>query len=525
MHQRIQLLSMQLGEQDAADPKKTEIDTESLRKKAMNDPRLSIFFRQAPPGSDHGQVGGAVQDEIIRYFKMENERSKERHNRHEINISKIYELPRVMERYEWEEDDDDQMVQQAFMAKMTNANKGGGHIETFNEIKQITRKERERHYDQQNFQFKVSGVEKCLLEPEKSINSVDSKNAATAQRKGAQEYSLFANYDDHLNDANDVRLNNINGDSDNYEDLFATKEEKQKQKEKNMRERAIDIIRKAYDLNNTKDILQPDGTPLKVDMEAVCVDLSLNRSNSSLNFRGRRFERHELELLSEALRANESVKHLNLSHCDIKSKDARIITQFLTTNKSLKTLDLSHNVITATGAVGIKKHLRENKTLKTLLLSNNYLSDKGCKILLDMMKENASVEILALDYNGVNDQGLLLEIMKAAEQNTVGSESNKARTLQEKYDSLRVEHEKLKNEFKTYKKIATNSMFTPQERLKRIMAKNRPRRTGKSNWKRLSIVSKLRAKVSAEKSGANAKSNLDKISRVKVKKRKKKRAS
>ena len=112
-------------------------------------------------------------------------------------------------------------------------------------------------------------------------------------------------------------------------------EEKQCQKENNMRERAIDIIRKAYDLDNTKDTIQPDGTPLKVDIEAVCVDLSLNRSNSSLNFQGRRFERHELELLSEALRSNKSVKHLNLSHCDLRSKDARIITQFLTTNKSL----------------------------------------------------------------------------------------------------------------------------------------------------------------------------------------------
>ena len=58
------------------------------------------------------------------------------------------------------------------------------------------------------------------------------------------------------------------------------------------------------DWSDTKDILQVDGTPLKVDMEAVCVDLSLNRSKAVLNFRGRRFERHELELLSEALRTN-----------------------------------------------------------------------------------------------------------------------------------------------------------------------------------------------------------------------------
>ena len=181
-------------------------------------------------------------------------------------------------------------------------------------------------------------------------------------------------------------------------------------------------------------------------------------------------------------------------------------------------------MITATGAVGIKKHLLENRTLKTLLLSKNYLSDKGCKILLDMMKENASVEILALDYNGVNDQGLLLEIMKAAEQNTIGSDSNKARTLQEKYDSLRIEHEKLKNDFKAYKKIAINSMFTPQERLKRIMAKNRSRRTGKSNWKRLSMVTKLRAEVRAKKIDGKNKVNVGKITRVK-RKRKKKRAS
>ena len=74
----------------------------ALGKKAMKDSRLSIFFRQAPPGSDHGQVGGAVQEEILRFLEMENERSKERHDRHKINISKIYELPRVIERYDWE---------------------------------------------------------------------------------------------------------------------------------------------------------------------------------------------------------------------------------------------------------------------------------------------------------------------------------------------------------------------------------------------------------------------------------------
>jgi hypothetical protein len=446
---------------------------------------------------------------------MENERSKERHDRHKINISKIYELPRVIERYDWEKDDDDELVQEAFMAKMNNSNKGGKSVETFNEIKRITRKERERHYDQQNFEFKASTVEQGGIEPAKSMYSVDGKNATTARNKGAQEYSLLGN-DDHLDDTNDG--------SGNIEALFVDTEGKQSQKEKNMRERAIDIIRKAYDLDNTKDTIQPDGTPLKVDIEAVCVDLSLNRSNSSLNFRGRRFERHELELLSEALRANKSVKHLNLSHCDLRSKDARIITQFLTTNKSLKTLDLSNNVITATGAVGIKKHLRENRTLKTLLLSKNYLSDKGCKVLLDMLKENASVEILALDYNGVNDQGLLLEIMKAAEQNTIGTDSNKARTLQQKYDSLRLEHEKLKTEFKAYKKTATIGMLTPQERLKRIMAKNRPRRTGKSNWKRLSMVTKLRAKVSAKKIEGNDKVDVEKVRKVK-RKRKKKRTS
>ena len=150
VHQNLQLLSMQPEEQDAADPTKRK-STQKALGKGYERLRLSMFFRQAPPGSDHGQVGGAVQDEIIRYLEMENERSKERHNRHEINISKIYELPRVMERYDWEEDDDDQMVQEAFMAKMNNSNKGGESVETFNEIKRITRKERERHYDQQTF--------------------------------------------------------------------------------------------------------------------------------------------------------------------------------------------------------------------------------------------------------------------------------------------------------------------------------------------------------------------------------------
>ena len=71
VHQNL-LLSMQRREQDAADTTRIEIDTESVREKAMKDSRLSIFFRQAPPGSDHGQVGGAVQEEIFRFLEMEN---------------------------------------------------------------------------------------------------------------------------------------------------------------------------------------------------------------------------------------------------------------------------------------------------------------------------------------------------------------------------------------------------------------------------------------------------------------------
>ena len=67
-------------------------------------------------------------------------------------------------------------------------------------------------------------------------------------------------------------------------------------------------------------------------------------------------------------------------------------------------------------------------------------------------------------------------------------------------------------------------MLTPQERLKRIMAKNRPRRTGKSNWKRLSMVTKLRAKVSAKKIEGNDKVDVEKVRKVK-RKRKKKRTS
>ena len=82
-----------------------------------------------------------MQEEIFRFLEMENERSKERHDRHKINISKIYELPRVIERYDWEKDDDDELGE-AFMAKMNNSNKGGKSVETFNEIKRITRKER-----------------------------------------------------------------------------------------------------------------------------------------------------------------------------------------------------------------------------------------------------------------------------------------------------------------------------------------------------------------------------------------------
>ena len=76
------------------------------------------YLRKAPPGAKHGMVGGEVQEEILRLLMMENERSLERHMAHDENISQMYELPRVIEAFDWEEDDDDEIVATAYHAKM-----------------------------------------------------------------------------------------------------------------------------------------------------------------------------------------------------------------------------------------------------------------------------------------------------------------------------------------------------------------------------------------------------------------------
>jgi len=486
------------------------------------------YLRKAPPGAKHGMVGGEVQQEILRLLMMENERSLERHMAHDENISQMYELPRVIEAFDWEEDDDDEIVATAYNAKMEKHEPG---LETFDQLKKMTRKERQTHFNQQTFRFNASKVENALSSLKHGDNDDPSKLSASQMKQKVSPFatpqsstkttidkiSVFSN-PFHANKSNDSE----DDDDENTNNTSSKTDEKKK-----LEEKAKEIITKAYDLDDTKDILQVDGTPLKVDMEAVCVDLSLNRSKAVLNFRGRRFERHELELLSEALRTNTSVKRLILSFCELKSKDVRIVTQFLTTNTSLRVLDLSHNYLTATGAIGMKKNIEKNKTLKVLLLSRNYLSNKGSKVLLDMMKQNGTIEMLALDYNGVDDKALLLEILKASEQNTKGSASNKARSIQEKFDQLKLEHEKLKNEFKNYKKVASNTMFTPQERLKMIMNKNKSkmtRRTGKANWKRLSVVNKLRAGLIKSKSKQQDEANSlnAKIKKGKKKAKKKK---
>ena len=137
------------------------------------------------------------------------------------------------------------------------------------------------------------------------------------------------------------------------------------------------------------------------------------------------------------------------------------------------------------------------------------------------------LRLLMMENERSLERHMLLEILKASEQNTKGSASNKARSIQEKFDQLKLEHEKLKNEFKNYKKVASNTMFTPQERLKMIMNKNKSkmtRRTGKANWKRLSVVNKLRAGLIKSKSNQQDEANSlnAKIKKGKKKAKKKK---
>ena len=247
----------------------------------------------------------------------------------------------------------------------------------------------------------------------------------------------------------------------------------------------VDIVSKAYDLDELATLFGEDGVPLKVDMDNVCVDLTYNKTKSTLNFRGRRFARSELELLSEAMRMNSSVKTLVLASCELNSKDVRIVSQFLANNASLSCLDLSHNYITLAGAEALRDVLAKNRALKALLLSKNYLGNDGCKVLLDMMKKNGVVSVLTLDYNGVDNIDLLQRIMESAEANTVGTVANERRNVHEAYEDLRKEHQRLKKQFKDYKRVSMDTMLTPQERLKVIMSKRRPRRSGKGNWKAL----------------------------------------
>ena len=217
------------------------------------------------------------------------------------------------------------------------------------------------------------------------------------------------------------------------------------------------VIKLAKDLNSLKVHEASDGTPLAVDMDNVCVDLTYNKTEKVLNFCGRRFSRPDLELLSEAMRMNSSVKHLSLAHCDLNSKDVRLATSFLAKNATLKKLDLSHNVITLAGAEALAEVHRENRTLKVLCLSKNYLGNDGCRVMLDLLKQNGTIEIVTLDYNGADNVELLHDIMVAAEQNTGGSAANDAKNIHERFRLLEAEHAKLKAEFKDYRRITMNT--------------------------------------------------------------------
>ena len=100
----------------------------------------------------------------------------------------------------------------------------------------------------------------------------------------------------------------------------------------------------------------------------------VNFDDSRVNLDGKNIRDEDLQNISEALKANNTLTYLSLSNNNIT--DVQSIGEGLKTNNTLKVLDLYNNNITDdSGIQSIIDGLKTNNTLNHLDLYNNQLSD------------------------------------------------------------------------------------------------------------------------------------------------------
>lgn len=113
----------------------------------------------------------------------------------------------------------------------------------------------------------------------------------------------------------------------------------------------------------------------------------------------------DVQLLSEALKANTTVTKLAMSSHLFGDLCAMCLAGTLCVNKTLTEVDMSNNIITARGAKHLVNALLVNTTLLCLNVSFNFLHDDGARIFAEFLKGSKVLSALNLSTNGVGNPG------------------------------------------------------------------------------------------------------------------------
>ena len=126
----------------------------------------------------------------------------------------------------------------------------------------------------------------------------------------------------------------------------------------------------------------------------------VNFDDSRVILDGKNIRDEDLQNISEALKANNTLTYLDLCHNNITGVQS--IGELLKTHNTLETLYLHNNNITDVQSIG--EGLKTNNTLEVLHLSNNNITDdSGIQSIIDGLKTNNTLKYLELQDNQLSD--------------------------------------------------------------------------------------------------------------------------
>ena len=114
----------------------------------------------------------------------------------------------------------------------------------------------------------------------------------------------------------------------------------------------------------------------------------VNFDDSSVDLAGKNIHDEDLQNISEALKANNTLTYLDLDNNNIT--DVQSIGEALKTNKTLKRLYLVRINITDVQSIG--EGLKTNNTLRVLSLDHNNITDDTVQSIIDGLKSNNTLK-------------------------------------------------------------------------------------------------------------------------------------